>query len=418
MIFERKYYLTQLIHGIGNGMVKIVTGIRRCGKSFLLFNIFCDYLLQNGVTEDHIIGLSLDDFRNSKLRKPQNLLDYIDAHYHNDGKTNYIILDEIQLVERFVEVLLSLMHMPNVEVYVSGSNSKFLSSDVVTEFRGRGDEIRVYPLTMSELLEGIDMEFQPALQLYFRYGGLPQAVLQANEHKREDFLRNMFETTYLRDVIERNHLRNQQGMRELLLVLASNIGCTTNPSKIAKTFKSASKIDLSENTIRQYITHLQNAFIIREAQRYNIKGRKYIGADSKYFFADMGIRNVALNFRQIEAPHIMENVIYNELIARGYLVDVGMVETWKDNGERDNERKTYEVDFVVNNGSQRYYIQSAYAMPTPEKVQQELQSLVNIDDSFKKIVVVYEDILPHRNNNGVLTLGLKQFLLDIQSIEL
>ena len=418
MIFERKYYLTQLIHGIGNGMVKIVTGIRRCGKSFLLFNIFRDYLLQNGVTEDHIIGLSLDDFRNSKLRNPQNLLDYIDAHYHNDGKTNYIILDEIQLVERFVEVLLSLMHMPNVEVYVSGSNSKFLSSDVVTEFRGRGDEIRVYPLTMSELLEGIDMEFQPALQLYFRYGGLPQAVLQANEHKREDFLRNMFETTYLRDVIERNHLRNQQGMRELLLVLASNIGCTTNPSKIAKTFKSASKIDLSENTIRQYITHLQDAFIIREAQRYNIKGRKYIGADSKYFFADMGIRNVALNFRQIEAPHIMENVIYNELIARGYLVDVGMVETWKDNGERDNERKTYEVDFVVNNGSQRYYIQSAYAMPTPEKVQQELRSLVNIDDSFKKIIVVYEDILPHRNNNGVLTLGLKQFLLDIQSIEL
>ena len=418
MIFERKYYLTQLIHGIGNGMVKIVTGIRRCGKSFLLFNIFRDYLLQNGVTEDHIIGLSLDDFRNSKLRNPQNLLDYIDAHYHNDGKTNYIILDEIQLVERFVEVLLSLMHMPNVEVYVSGSNSKFLSSDVVTEFRGRGDEIRVYPLTMSELLEGIDMEFQPALQLYFRYGGLPQAVLQANEHKREDFLRNMFETTYLRDVIERNHLRNQQGMCELLLVLASNIGCTTNPSKIAKTFKSASKIDLSENTIRQYITHLQDAFIIREAQRYNIKGRKYIGADSKYFFADMGIRNVALNFRQIEAPHIMENVIYNELIARGYLVDVGMVETWKDNGERDNERKTYEVDFVVNNGSQRYYIQSAYAMPTLEKVQQELRSLVNIDDSFKKIVVVYEDILPHRNNNGVLTLGLKQFLLDIQSIEL
>jgi predicted AAA+ superfamily ATPase len=418
MIFERKYYLTQLIHGIGNGMVKIVTGIRRCGKSFLLFNIFRDYLLQNGVTEDHIIGLSLDDFRNSKLRNPQNLLDYIDAHYHNDGKTNYIILDEIQLVERFVEVLLSLMHMPNVEVYVSGSNSKFLSSDVVTEFRGRGDEIRVYPLTMSELLEGIDMEFQPALQLYFRYGGLPQAVLQANEHKREDFLRNMFETTYLRDVIERNHLRNQQGMRELLLVLASNIGCTTNPSKIAKTFKSASKIDLSENTIRQYITHLQDAFIIREAQRYNIKGRKYIGADSKYFFADMGIRNVALNFRQIEAPHIMENVIYNELIARGYLVDVGMVETWKDNGERDNERKTYEVDFVVNNGSQRYYIQSAYAMPTPEKVQQELRSLVNIDDSFKKIIVVYEDILPHRNNNGVLTLGLKQFLLDTQSIEL
>ena len=417
MIFERKYYLTQLIHGIGNGMVKIVTGIRRCGKSFLLFNIFRDYLLQNGVTEDHIIGLSLDDFRNSKLRKPQNLLDYIDAHYHNDGKTNYIILDEIQLVERFVEVLLSLMHMPNVEVYVSGSNSKFLSSDVVTEFRGRGDEIRVYPLTMSELLEGIDMEFQPALQLYFRYGGLPQAVLQANEHKREDFLRNMFETTYLRDVIERNHLRNQQGMRELLSVLASNIGCTTNPSKIAKTFKSASKIDLSENTIRQYITHLQDAFIIREAQRYNIKGRKYIGADSKYFFADMGIRNVALNFRQIEAPHIMENVIYNELIARGYLVDVGMVETWKDNGERDNERKTYEVDFVVNSGSRRYYIQSAFEMPTGEKRKQETQSFRKISDGFKRILIQNAPVVPWHDNDGILTISLTDFLLKPDALD-
>ena len=329
MIFERKYYLNQLIQGIGNGMVKIVTGIRRCGKSFLLFNLFRNYLLQSGVAEDHIIGLSLDDFRNSEFRNPSKLIEYIDAHYQNDGSINYIILDEVQLIDRFVEVLLSLMHMPNLEIFVSGSNSRFLSSDVVTEFRGRGDEIRVYPLTMNELIEGMDVDFNKALQLYFRYGGLPQAVLQSDEHKRESFLRTMYDTTYLRDVIERNHLRNAQGMRELLQVLASNIGCTTNPRKIANTFKSSNKVELSENTIRQYIAHLQDAFIIREAQRYNIKGRKYIGADSKYFFADMGIRNVALNFRQMENTHIMENVIYNELIARGYSVDVGAVESWK-----------------------------------------------------------------------------------------
>ena len=416
MIFERKYYLNQLIRGIGNGMVKIVTGIRRCGKSFLLFNIFRNYLLQNGVAENHIIGLSLDDFRNSELRNPSKLIEYVDVHYQNDGKTNYIILDEVQLIDRFVEVLLSLMHMSNVEIFVSGSNSKFLSSDVVTEFRGRGDEIRVYPLIMNELMEGMEVDFNRALQLYFRYGGLPQAVLQSDEHKRESFLRTMYDTTYLRDVIERNHLRNAQGMRELLQVLASNIGCTTNPRKIANTFKSSSKVELSENTIRQYIAHLQDAFIIREAQRYNIKGRKYIGADSKYFFADMGIRNVALNFRQMENTHIMENVIYNELIARGYSVDVGMVDAWEGDVD-ERERKVYEVDFVVNRESARYYIQSAYVLPSKEKIQQELRSLLNIDDSFKKIVVVYDDILPYHTDSGVLIVGLKQFLSNSQIID-
>lgn len=418
MIFERKYYLNQLIQGIGNGMVKIVTGIRRCGKSFLLFNLFRNYLLQSGVAEDHIIGLSLDDFRNSEFRNPSKLIEYIDAHYQNDGSINYIILDEVQLIDRFVEVLLSLMHMPNLEIFVSGSNSRFLSSDVVTEFRGRGDEIRVYPLTMNELIEGMDVDFNKALQLYFRYGGLPQAVLQSDEHKRESFLRTMYDTTYLRDVIERNHLRNAQGMRELLQVLASNIGCTTNPRKIANTFKSSNKVELSENTIRQYIAHLQDAFIIREAQRYNIKGRKYIGADSKYFFADMGIRNVALNFRQMENTHIMENVIYNELIARGYSVDVGAVESWKIDEDNESERKVYEVDFVVNRESARYYIQSAYALPSEEKIQQEMRSLLNIDDSFKKIIIVYDDLLPYHTDSGVLIIGLEQFLLDSQSVDL
>ena len=417
MIFERKYYLNQLIHGMGNGMVKIVTGIRRCGKSFLLFNLFRNHLLQNGVREDHMIGLSLDDLRNSELRNPIKLLDYIESKLQNDGTTHYVILDEVQLVDRFVEVLLSLMHLPNLEIYVSGSNSKFLSSDIVTEFRGRGDEIRVYPLTMSELMEEMKADFYSALKLYFRYGGLPQAVLQGDEHKREEFLRVMYDTTYLRDVVERNHLRNVLGMRELVQVLASNIGATTNPRKIANTFKSAAKTELSENSIRQYINHLQDAFIIREAQRYDIKGRKYIGANSKYFFADMGIRNVVLNFRQEEAPHIMENVIYNELIARGYLVDIGAVESWKADKDTTEERKTYEVDFVINKGNQRYYIQSAYAMPTQEKLQQELRSLLSIDDSFKKIVIVYEDILSYRNDDGILIMGLKEFLLNRQSIE-
>ena len=308
--------------------------------------------------------------------------------------------------------------MPNVEIFVSGSNSRFLSSDVVTEFRGRGDEIRVYPLTMNELIEGMDVDFNKALQLYFRYGGLPQAVLQSDEHKRESFLRTMYDTTYLRDVIERNHLRNVHGMRELLQVLASNIACATNPRKIANTFKSSSRVELSENTIRQYIAHLQDAFIIREAQRYNIKGRKYIGADSKYFFADMGIRNVALNFRQMENTHIMENVIYNELIARGYSVDVGAVESWKIDEDNESERKVYEVDFVVNRESARYYIQSAYALPSEEKIQQEMRSLLNIDDSFKKIIIVYDDLLPYHTDAGVLMIGLKQFLLDLQSIDL
>lgn len=410
-------------------MVKIVTGVRRCGKSFLLFNIFARWLVENGVAEDHVIGLSLDDFKNRKLRKPEVLLDYIDEKIKDASASSslvmggsltdkfYVILDEIQLVDEFVEVMLSLMHMPNVEVYVSGSNSKFLSSDVVTEFRGRGQEIRVRPLSVEEFIVGTGKDFRLGLHEYFVYGGLPQVVLLATEEEKVNFLNEMYEVTYLRDVIERNHLRNAEGMRELVSVMASGIGASCNPKRIADTFKSAAQVRISDQTIKEYIGHLKDAFLINEALRYDVKGRKYIGTETKYFFEDMGLRNVVLGFRQVEEPHIMENVIYNELRTRGYLVDVGLVEVWERNAEGKSVRKNLEVDFVANKGSQRYYIQSAYALPTSEKVDQEERSLRNIGDSFKKIVIVNDDIMLKRNDAGVVTMSIRDFLLDEHSLE-
>lgn len=418
MLFERKKYLERLIAGRGNGMVKIVTGVRRCGKSFLLFNIFVNWLKENKVSDKHIIGLTLDDFRNRKLRNPETLLDYIDQKILNDGEVTYVILDEIQLVENFVEVMLSLMHMPNIELYVSGSNSKFLSSDVVTEFRGRGQEIRVRPLSVEEFVNGTGRDFNRVLHEYFVYGGLPQVAILNTEEEKATFLNEMYEVTYLRDVIERNHLRNAEGMRDLVRVLASGIGASSNPKRIADTFKSAANVKISDQTVKEYIEHLKNAFLIDEALRYDVKGRRYIGTETKYFFEDIGLRNVVLNFRQIEETHIMENIIYNELLRRGYSVDVGLIEIWKKDDEGKNVRKNLEVDFVVNKGSQRYYIQSAYALPTPEKAQQEEKSLRNISDSFKKIIIVREDILLKRNDAGIVTMGLREFLMNEGCLEL
>ena len=416
MRFLRSKYLQQLLAGRGNGMVKIITGVRRCGKSFLLFDIFRSYLLDEGVSEDHIIALTLDQRDMKTLRNPDKLLGYIDARLTADNRTHYIILDEIQMVEDFVEVLLTLMRKPNTEVYVSGSNSKFLSSDVVTEFRGRGDEIRVYPLSLSEYMEGTGLDYLTAAKYYFVYGGLPQVALMEDIQKKEDFLRTMTEVTYLRDVVDRNHLRNEEGMRELIRILASTVASSTNPTKIADTFKSVAKLRITETTVRQYIAYLQNAFLVEEALRYDIKGRRYIGAENKYYFVDPGIRNAVLNFRQIDDGHLMENIIYNELRMRGYLVDVGRVETWQIvNGKR--VRKNLEVDFVVNRGSQRYYIQSAYEMPSSDKKTQEEHSLKLVDDSFRKIILVHEDILPRRDEKGIVTMGLKQFLTDVHAIE-
>lgn len=412
MVFNRNSYLQKLVRADGNGMIKIITGIRRCGKSFLLFNIFREYLLAHGVQEDHIIGLALDDRHNRRLLNPDDLLDYIDSHIVNDSKKNYIILDEVQLVDEFVSVLLSLTHKQNVETYVSGSNSKFLSRDVVTEFRGRGWEIRVRPLSFAEYYEGIGGDKGEALSDYYTYGGLPAVAMMNSPEEKEAYLKDLYRTIYLRDIIERNNLHNEEGLEQIFRVLASAMGSTVNPTKIANTFKSEAKTQISANTIAKYIGHLKDAFMVSEAMRYDVKGRKYIGADSKFYFEDPGIRNAILGFRQVEFNHIMENVIYNELCSRGYSVDVGLVETWERNGRGKTVRKILEVDYVVNRGSQRIYIQSAYMLPDKEKTEQEQRPLTNISDSFRKVIVSGDYARGFYNDEGIFRIGVFDFLLN------
>lgn len=418
MIFERKYYLDRLIAGEGNGLVKIVTGGRRCGKSFLLFKLFRDYLLEHGIQENHIIELSLDDRENISLRNPDKLLEYIYSRIGKDGKTHYVIIDEVQLVDHFIEVLLSLMHKQGLEIYISSSNSKFLSKDVITEFRGRGDEIRLWPLSFAEYYEQIGGDKVYAWRDYYTFGGLPQVAQFNNSDEKIRYLKNLYELTYFRDIVERNHLRNIHGLSQLVQILSSCIGSPTNPKRISNTFRSVENIAISHTTIKEYLSYLQDAFLIEEAQRYDVKGRKYIGAETKYYFSDMGLRSAVLNFRQLEENHIMENVIYNELRQRGYLVDVGIVEAWKQNENGRSERRKYEVDFVVNHGYNRYYIQSAFAIHDEEKKVQEEASLKNIDDAFKRIIIVRDDIMPYYNENGFLIMGLFDFLLNPNSLEI
>lgn len=418
MEFSRKSYLQKLVRADGNGMIKIVTGIRRCGKSYLLFNIFRNYLLSQGVQEDHIIGLALDERENKKLLNPDRLLDYISSHIVKDGKKNYVILDEVQLVDDFVSVLLSMTHKQNVETYVSGSNSKFLSKDVVTEFRGRGWEIRVLPLSFAEYFEGVGGDYRKALYDYYRYGGLPHVALLTTEDEKKQYLQSVFETTYLKDVIERNHLRNPEGMRKLIQVLASCIGSCTNPNNIVNTFMSGEKLTIAPATIENYLEHLQDAFIISEAQRYDVKGRKYIGSASKYYFEDLGIRNMLINFRQQEDTHIMENVIYNELCQRGCSVDVGQVEVWETTPEGKRLRKNLEVDFVVNNPPQRMYIQSAFVLPDREKTEKEQRPLVKIPDHFRKIIILGNDFQRGWvDDEGVEIVSMEDFLLKPNALD-
>ena len=412
MIIQRKKYLDMLISGEGNNLVKIVTGVRRCGKSFLLFKLFRNYLTEKGVDEQHIIELSLDDLRNKKLRNPETLLEYIDSHLLNDKKTTYIILDEVQLVQDFVEVLLSLLNTPFVDVYVSGSNSKFLSKDVVTEFRGRGDEIRVFPLSFSEFYSAVGGDKSEVWKEYYTYGGLPQILEFDSEKKKSDYLKNLYELTYMKDVQERNHLRNADGLFKVVQMLASCIGSPTNPKRISDTFKTVEKKAVTDKTILNYIECLKDAFLIDEALRYDVKGRKYIGTETKYYFEDIGLRNAILNFRQQEEPHIMENIIYNELKYRGFNVDVGFVETWENKSSGKSFRHGLEVDFVVNKGAERIYIQSAFKLPTDEKKEQEERPLLNINDSFKKIIITGENIKRKTDEKGILTIGLLDFLLD------
>lgn len=416
MIIQRKKYLDMLISGEGNNLVKIVTGVRRCGKSFLLFKLFRNYLTEKGVDEQHIIELSLDDLRNKKLRNPETLLEYIDSHLLNDKKTTYIILDEVQLVQDFVEVLLSLLHTPFVDVYVSGSNSKFLSKDVVTEFRGRGDEIRVFPLSFSEFYSAVGGDKSEVWKEYYTYGGLPQILEFDSEKKKSDYLKNLYELTYMKDVQERNHLRNADGLFKVVQMLASCIGSPTNPKRISDTFKTVEKKAVTDKTILNYIEYLKDAFLIEEALRYDVKGRKYIGTETKYYFEDIGLRNAILNFRQQEEPHIMENIIYNELKYRGFNVDVGFVETWENKSSGKSFRHGLEVDFVVNKGAERIYIQSAFKLPTDEKKEQEERPLLNINDSFKKIIITGENIKRKTDEKGILTIGLLDFLLDEKCI--
>lgn len=417
MIITRQKYLDMLVAGQGNGLVKIVTGGRRCGKSFLLFQIFHQYLLQHGVDEGHLIEVSLDDRRNRKLCDPDALLDYLDSRIKSDGKTNFIFLDEIQLVDDFIGVLLSLMHTPNTEVYVSGSNSKFLSKDVVTEFRGRGQEIRIWPLSFSEYYGAVGGECSQAWKDYYTFGGLPQILSLGTERAKRSYLRDIYEVTYIKDIVERNKIKVPEGLRELVRILASGIGSSTNPTRICNTFQSVSQLQITDKTINEYISDIQDAFLIEEALRYDVKGRKYIGTETKYYFCDLGLRNIVLNLRQQEETHIMENVIYNELRMRGYLVDVGLVECWTTDENGKRKRSKLEVDFVVNNGAERVYVQSAFNMPTKEKEKQERRSLINIADNFRKVIVVKDDIKRKIDDDGVVTIGLFDFLLDEQSIE-
>ena len=416
MVIQRPKYLKQLVAAKGNGMVKIVTGIRRCGKSFLLMTLFHNHLKEQGVSDDHIIELSLDNRKNKYFRNPDVLLDFIDNKIQPDGLVHYIILDEVQLVDDFVEVLLSLMQDKRLDVYVSGSNSKFLSKDVVTEFRGRGDEIHLFPLSFSEYYDAVGGDRNKAWKDYYTFGGLPQILQIESEEKKIEYLIDLYELTYLKDIVERNRLRNMEGLRQLIRVLASGIGSPTNALRISNTFRSAEKTNIKDSTIRDYIQYLQDAFMIEEALRYDVKGRKYIGTETKYYFMDLGVRAAILNFRQQEETHIMENILYNELRMRGYHVDVGLVETWTTNKEGKNVRLPLEVDFVVNKGAERIYIQSVYRMPIEEKSEQEKRSLNNIHDNFRKIIIVGDDVKRKTDEQGIVTMNLFDFLLDTNSI--
>ena len=405
MIVRRDKYLDELIGWKHTDLIKIVTGIRRCGKSFLLFTLFHQHLLETGTDEDHIIEIALDDISNEELREPFKMLAYVKERVKDKGQY-YLIIDEVQLLDRFADVLNSFMHMSNVDVYVTGSNSRFLSKDVATEFRGREMEIHIYPLSFAELYAAVGGDKNELWKRYYTYGGLPYLAVLNDNAQRSEYLMRLNQTLYLRDIIERNKIANEEAFTDLMNVMASGIGAPCNPNKIANTFKTVRKETLAPHTIANYLSYMEDAFIIEKSIRYDIKGRKYIGTLAKYYFQDVGLRNALLNFRQVEETHIMENIIYNELRSRGYSVDVGMIEA-----RTATERRQLEVDFVANKGDKRYYIQSAFALPNEEKRELELASLKRINDSFKKVIIMRDDISPYHDENGVLIMGLMDFLL-------
>ena len=417
MVINRDIYLNRLIASKHNGLIKIITGLRRCGKSYLLFKLFKEHLRNVGVDDNHIIQVDLEDRRNKNLRNPDVLLAHIDSKM-KDNDMYYILLDEVQCVKDFEDVLNSYLKIENADIYVTGSNSKFLSTDIITEFRGRGTHICVHPLSFAEIMSVDQRHPIDVWNDYYTYGGLPLVLSLSTDEAKESYLKDLYAKVYLTDIKDRYSIRCDSELQELLQIIASTIGSPTNPSKLENTFKSVKNVTLSNKTINTYLSYLEDAFLIEKSIRYDIKGKKYINTLAKHYFTDMGIRNAILGFRQMEENHIMENVIYNELRIRGYSVDVGMVETRPLNSEGKRIRKQYEVDFVANRGSQRYYIQSAFIMPTDSKERQESNSLLNIDDAFKKIIIVKDYIKPKRNQLGIITIGLIDFLLKPELMEM
>lgn len=416
MEIKRDLYLSRLIRHKHNGMIKVITGVRRCGKSYLLFELFYKHLLDCGIADDHIIKIALDDRKNKHLRDPDVLCDYIHGKIKDDNMY-YILLDEVQFVAEFEDVLNSFLHIKNADTYVTGSNAKFLSKDIITEFRGRGDQIHIAPLSFAEFMSAYDGTKEDGWKEYINFGGLPKLFAFSTDEDKANYLRNIFTETYIKDIKERNIIRNDAELEELLDILASAIGALTNPKKLSDTFKSVKQVSISPETIKRYLDHFVDSFLIEQAVRYDIKGKKYIGTPMKYYFTDIGLRNARLNFRQLEETHAMENVVYNELKTRGFNVDVGVVDYYSQDENKKSVQNFAEVDFVCNQSDKRYYIQVAYSIPTKEKLTQEQNSLVRINDSFKKIIIVKDLSRSHYNENGIYMLNLFDFLLNLNSID-
>lgn len=413
---ERNIYLNRLIDSIGNGMIKIVTGVRRSGKSFLLFRLFVEWLQSQGIDDAHIIKVNLEDRLNKQLRDPDVLLNHIYSHILDDGHF-YVLLDEVQMVPEFEDVLNSFLDKENVDVFVTGSNAKFLSKDVITEFRGRGEEIFMQPLSFGEFMSVYEGSYELGLDEYMTFGGLPQVLSYKTEKEKSNYMKGLFRKTYITDIVDRYGVRNTTELGELLDIVASCIGSLTNLTKIANTFASVKNVRITNETMQKWLEYLCDSFLVAKAVRYDVKGRKYINTPSKFYFCDLGLRNARLNFRQTENTYLMENLIYNELIYRGYNVDVGVVVTEMKDEEGKRHKVQLEIDFVCNQGSKRIYVQSAYRLPTEAKQNQELFSLTKADDSFKKVVIVGEDQLVHRNDKGIVTMSLRDFLMDKDALD-
>ena len=417
MNINRDIYLKRLVDSRHNRMIKVVTGVRRCGKSYLLFHLFTEWLIAEGVADDHIITVNLEDRRNKSLRDPDNLLEYIDSRMM-DKEMYYILLDEIQMVNEFEDVLNSYLNVDNADVYVTGSNAKFLSKDVITEFRGRGDEIHMLPLSFGEFFSVYDGDYKMALDEYLTYGGLPQILSYKTEKQKVDYLKGLFEKTYISDIVGRYHVKNEAELGEMVNIVASAVGSLTNPTKIVNTFATVKNVKITNDTVKKWLDYLCDSFLVSRSMRYDVKGRRYIDTPSKYYFSDLGLRNARLNFRQNEKTHLMENMIYNELLYRGFNVDVGVVVTETTSSEGKRQKVQLEIDFVCNQGSRRYYIQSAYKMDTDEKRRQECLSLSKVDDSFKKVVIVADDQLVHHDDQGITTICLRDFLTRSSALDL